>query len=363
MRARRCRWLLLWVIPAVVGACVEPGGSQCQAGDERCATSLDNVDGWEAGGELAGGGADGDGTGDDAGDDTAGDDTGNDETGGADPGDDTGGGDDGAGGGDAGGDDAGGGDAGGGDAGGDDGGAPARQCRFPDQGEVGDPNEGLNCAFFASGPDVVYLIDPYRQTVEPIASYAGGIAIFDIEMDLEGQLVGLVGSSLLALNDDGSTQNLGDTGITGNVNGLAIFGDGTLFATSSESAWRRRPGEAVASPFGNLSSKPSSGDCLVAKGRLWMSAIVPPTLQELLGGSFASLGDMFVQIDIVTGAVADIGRIGFADVWGLAEVGDDVFGVTSEGDVISIDVETGAGSRVFSTPHAFYGAANNRFRE
>jgi hypothetical protein len=72
---------------------------------------------------------------------------------------------------------------------------------------------------------------------------------------------------------------------------------------------------------------------------------------------------MFVQIDIVTGAVADIGRIGFGDVWGLAEVGDDVFGVTSDGDVIRIDVETGAGTRVFSTSHAFYGAANNRFRE
>jgi hypothetical protein len=94
-----------------------------------------------------------------------------------------------------------------------------------------------------------------------------------------------------------------------------------------------------------------------------MSAIVPRSLEEIIAQPLAPPSDMFVQIDIVTGAVADIGRIGFADVWGLAEVGDDVFGVTSEGDVISIDVETGAGSRVFSTPHAFYGAANNRFRE
>lgn len=94
----------------------------------------------------------------------------------------------------------------------------------------------------------------------------------------------------------------------------------------------------------------ASGDVAFVEGTLYVT--VRPRLGDLPP-------DDLMQIDEATGAVARVGSIGHACVWGLAPLGGTLYGVTCQGRLIRIDVATGAGELLAEAGLAtqFQGAA------
>ncbi len=68
-------------------------------------------------------------------------------------------------------------------------------------------------------------------------------------------------------------------------------------------------------------------------------------------------GFRLAQVDTYDGALSVVGPVGFPNVNGLAFAGGALFGFTREGNVLAINVQTGAGSVVATHAAEFVGAA------
>ncbi len=68
-------------------------------------------------------------------------------------------------------------------------------------------------------------------------------------------------------------------------------------------------------------------------------------------------GFRLAQVDTYDGALSVVGTVGFPNVNGLAFAGGALFGFTREGNVLAINVQTGAGSVVATHAAEFVGAA------
>jgi hypothetical protein len=92
----------------------------------------------------------------------------------------------------------------------------------------------------------------------------------------------------------------------------------------------------------------SSGDLALHNARMYLA---------ISGGSCF---DCLAEIDRQTGAlVKNIGPIGFAKVFGLMSYDGFLFGFTNAGQILTIDVTTGAGTLVNEFPIEFWGAARH----
>jgi hypothetical protein len=68
--------------------------------------------------------------------------------------------------------------------------------------------------------------------------------------------------------------------------------------------------------------------------------------------------DSLIVFDLDAGTSSVVGSIGYGCVWGLAAYGLHLYGFTCSGEIISIDVSTGAGSPLASTGTGFWGASS-----
>lgn len=131
----------------------------------------------------------------------------------------------------------------------------------------------------------------------------------------------------------GAATAIGAIGVS--VNSLTVSPSGIIYGANT-GLYSISTTTGAANFVGNLGgSFVSSGDlCFGTDGTLYLSSTTPGTSDDRL-----------VKVNTATGAATLIGNIGFANVVGLALGQDGVmYGVTTGGQLLSINLATGAGS-------------------
>jgi hypothetical protein len=137
-----------------------------------------------------------------------------------------------------------------------------------------------------------------------------------------------------------------------NANALAFDASGTLFGvTSGGSFFTVNTETGVATTLGSL------GEGLGSQGDI---AFAPDgTLFGTAAGG--EVGSVLVEIDPVDGSAEIVGAIGFNNVFGLAFLGSQLYGLTArDARLITIDQGTGAGTAVRSLSFDAFGASSAR---
>jgi hypothetical protein len=226
-------------------------------------------------------------------------------------------------------------------------------CDFIDNDCDDSLNNDLDCTFVAHSGSELFRVDPFAETVTPLGTVTGGSSILDMDIDVDGTLLGVTFDGVVEITSANTLELVADIDAPSGTNGLAITGEGTLFLTTfgfgDAAAWRFDRPENTLTQVGVFPAGiSSSGDCVVTKEEdLLMSA-----------RDDASPTDILVEITAATGATTTVGPIGFSGVFGLSASFDFLFGVTELGEVLLIDRDTGAGELLFDTGFVFFGAAN-----
>ena len=208
-------------------------------------------------------------------------------------------------------------------------------------------NDGITCEFYAHSDTKLYRLDPFKKTLVEVADLPG---LFDIDTHPDGTLYGLSPEYLYRFNAQTNAwsnlpQGLGAD--VGNANGMAIDSEGTVYITSDNKLYGADLTTGVAQFKGNMGGfYQSSGDCVVTKQDvLYMTSSHTPT-------------DSLVFVDGLNAQTTQVGVTGVDSIWGLTAAWGRLWGVTSEGDLVEINQNTGAATRVHTFAASFYGAAS-----
>ena len=228
--------------------------------------------------------------------------------------------------------------------------------RSPSLGEICDEldndcnglvNDDVTCSFYAHSDSTLYRLDPFKLTLDQVGALPG---LFDIDTHPDGTLYGLSPEFLYRFDAVGGQwnrlpQGLGAT--VGNANGMAIDSDGKVFITSENKLFTANLNTGVAQFEGNMGGfYVSSGDCVVTKQDvLYMTSSHTPT-------------DSLVVVDGINAMTTSVGVTGFRGIWGLTSAWGRLWGVTSSGDLVEINRNTGTATRVHNFAASFYGAAS-----
>lgn len=211
----------------------------------------------------------------------------------------------------------------------------------------GQLNQGLQCRFYAQSNNYLFEVDPFEKTATRLGTVPN---LFDIDTHPNGTLYGITSSALLEYDTNtDSWMVIGQLGVSGTPNGLAINNGGTAFMTASNDVYTVDLATGAAAPVGSMGgSYNSSGDCVVNKDNsLYMSS----------DHNFA--GDALVLIDGTTGQAQDVGLMSFSEVYGLTAAWGRMYGLTGAGELIEIDSGTGQATLVHTFPGImWYGAAS-----
>jgi hypothetical protein len=207
---------------------------------------------------------------------------------------------------------------------------------------------------YGAGTDSsLYTIDPTTGTTTLIG--AMGTAMYDIAyhsgMGLFG-VTGGTGTSALFQIDTTTAAPLfvNNVKTTGNanlfLNALVISSTGTMFGTGGSTLYTIDPTTAIATAIGS-GLYISSGDLEFDNaGNLYLTAS-------------GMSGDALYRLDTTTGAGTLVGYTGYTGVYGLAFLNGAMYGLTSNGEVIAIDLSTGAGTLVSGYSPTIFGAATD----
>lgn len=129
--------------------------------------------------------------------------------------------------------------------------------------------------------------------------------------------------------DTGAATVIGSIGFT--TNGLAVASDGSIYAgTTAGELLTIDPTTGAGTAVGLF------GGGLVSSGDLALDS------NDVLFGSLSSGGpDVLAQIDRATGTATVIGPVGVQGLYGLAFYCCRLYGATSEGELVDINVATG----------------------
>jgi len=209
-------------------------------------------------------------------------------------------------------------------------------------------NENLDCTFFAHTNDSLYKVDPFSRSATRIADAPN---LFDIDTHPDGTLYGISSTALFFFQEiQGRWFEVGEFPTIDQGTGFAIDSEGTAFVTAAESVYTVDLGTAQTSFVGSLGgSFFSSGDCVVNKANtLFMTS------------KASSQPDTLVLVDRTTGAGQAVGQIRsgnttYSSIFGLTAGWGELYGLNTRGELISIDVNTGAATLI----HTFRSGQDN----
>lgn len=208
-------------------------------------------------------------------------------------------------------------------------------------------NDEISCSFYVHSDTTLYQLDPFKRTLADVAPLPG---LFDIDTHPDGTLYGLSPEYLYRFDPVSRTwaqlpQGLGAD--VGNANGMAIDSDGNVFITSGNKLYGADLSTGVAQFRGNMGGLyNSSGDCVVTKQDvLYMT-------------SSHTLTDSLVLIDGVNAATTMVGNTGFSGIWALTAAWGRLWGMTSDGELVELNRNTGRATLVHTFAASFYGAAS-----
>ena len=226
-------------------------------------------------------------------------------------------------------------------------------CDDVDNDCSGVNNNGIDCSFFAHSNNAFYKVDPFAKTATEVTMQTpnGGDTLQDIDTHPDGTLYGVSFSGLFRYDPSNDRWvKVGDFGIdVGDPNGMAIDLGGTVLVTSQTNVYTVDTATGRATFLGDMMGDfYSSGDCVVNKyDTLFMTS-------KTTGSP-----DSLVLINRETGIAEEIGSVGFERVFALTAAWGELWGLTAQGELITIDERTGAGTLIETFDGVrFFGAAS-----
>ena len=219
----------------------------------------------------------------------------------------------------------------------------------------GNENFVLTGAVFAESSNNLYAVTPFSTggdvLIGPIQTSRGARPeITDIAWnDLDRSLYGVSFEALYQIDrTTGLAHRIGTTLDVADVNALAFDASGNLYSATDTGDFvfiNISTGRAsVIGTFGN--GYESSGDLAFGPdGSLFGTVKVPGRTTDVL-----------ISVNPSTGKATEIGETGYRDVFGLFFVEDQLYGVTAENLLITIDTQTGNASLVRQLSFSAWGA-------
>lgn len=213
-------------------------------------------------------------------------------------------------------------------------------CDYIDNNCDGRRNEGIECSFFAHTADELYEINPFDRSLVFVTDVPN---LFDFDTSTDGTLWGISPNTLWRF-DSGSRQWVDEASLADfddAPNGFAINSRSEAFAIAENDLYEINLEDGSWTRVGSMGNGyVSSGDCVIDKADvLFMTS---KHLEDT---------DVLVRIDSDTAESSAIGELGVTNVYGLTAAWGFMFGVTSRGELVEIDPETGAGEVI----HVFEG--------
>ena len=209
-------------------------------------------------------------------------------------------------------------------------------------------NDGIECLIYAHSGTYLYRLDPFHYTATQVTEVP---YLFDIDTEnATGLLYGITNEALYRFDDARNTWFLvGTFPELEDATGLAIDSDGVGWVTSADSVYTVDLQNAESELVGIVGSDfYSSGDCVINKyDSLFMTS---KAFDE---------DDTLVLIDRNTGEGTAIGSTGYRNIFGLVAAWGQLYGLTSNGDLITLDRDTGVGEWLHTFDITWYGAASS----
>ncbi len=203
----------------------------------------------------------------------------------------------------------------------------------------------LGCVALAFAVDKASLYDIRLPSAHyTLLGGTGNALLTDVALHPDNILYGISTSALYTLNQDtGAPTQIAL--VPEGLNALDAAPDGTLYGAGSGTLYDldRKTGKAtalIAFPPGTI----SSGDLVFIGPRLLASAKT-------------ATDDALVEFDVAKRTSRVVGQIGYVCVWGMAAYETDLYGFTCNGEVLTIDPDTGASMLITQNGIHFDGAS------
>ena len=195
----------------------------------------------------------------------------------------------------------------------------------------------------------LYILDIPAGTSTLIGNM--GVTMTDVAIDpTNGNLWGISFTNLYSINKATAASTLIGSLGTGDSNALAFSDGGTAYEAGNSSTDLRTVNltTGATTVVGNMGFS-SSGDLIwdTSLAMLWLSS--------------SSLSDSLVLVDPTNAASNQKGAFGFSSVFGLGFDSGILYGTTTNGQLISINTTTGAGTLVTGIVNGIFGATDDRF--
>ncbi|MGC4122177.1 MAG: hypothetical protein QM765_47875 [Myxococcales bacterium] len=132
------------------------------------------------------------------------------------------------------------------------------------------------------------------------------------------------------------------------MNALGSASDGSLYGAGGSTIYLIDPDSWTVATVAHLPSQYSSSGDLAFVGDALFTTVYRP------GNS----SDDLALVDLAAGTAKIVGPIGYSDVYGLAPYDGELYGFAQGGQILRIDMATGAGSLIAETQLQFYGAGS-----
>ncbi len=206
-----------------------------------------------------------------------------------------------------------------------------------------DPVLGCQARALAQTADSLFEIRLPSGKVRRIGST--GATLTDIALHPGGVLYGVSFSSLSKIDTLTGTATP-FASVSTSFNALDFAPDGTLYAAGGNTLYSLDPATGISKRIATFpAGLSSSGDIAFVGGRLVATAT---------GGGAT---DLLIEMSPASGVGKTLGSVGYRCVWGLAAYGPTLYGLTCEGNVLSIDPFAGTGTVVSTAGESFYGAS------
>lgn len=173
----------------------------------------------------------------------------------------------------------------------------------------------------------LYTLDPATATPQEVGA-VGIASVTDIAFH-GPTLYGISFSQFLRIDPrTGAGQAVGNTGFS--TNGLAVAPDGTIYAAGGDDLITIDPTTGVGSQVGNF------GGGLTSSGDLAFDSN-----GALFGALQSAGGVVLASIDRDTGVATTIGNTGLNTLYGLAFFCCRLYGATSGGELVEVNVASG----------------------
>ncbi len=173
------------------------------------------------------------------------------------------------------------------------------------------------------------------------------VELTDLALNADGNLYGPASGALYRVDYDAGTADR-VVEVTGVFNALDFAPSGALFGAVDD---RIVEIDVVRGTVRTAARFPpmlqTSGDIAFVGDRLFATTTTD---------AFGARPDVLVEVDLSAGTSRVVNAIGERCVWGLAPLGEELFGVTCEGLLLRIDTSTGRGEVLRRSSATFYGA-------